>query len=323
MSRLVDRRGLVIGGLASILAGGSVLALSPGSTALAQGPTDLDSLGLPTLDITVTTTGYDGVPAETPAGRYLVKASVTGGAPVQVVFLQPPSGLSAATLLEVIQASAGGGAPPEEIYASTWAGGIPTTFPGEVAHAVIDLLPGEWLVFGGGPGAPQEPVILEATGEMPADVPEPAADITVTISDDTLDVEGALTVGDHLLRIESRGTEPHQLLLLSGPDDLTEEDFGGFVRFDPNDPSSTPPAVTYPEGTLQPRFRSPALSDGVVQWAPLSFEPGEEGVYAALCPFPSADTGAGHAEQGQYAVFTVTPARPEQESSPVAATPAS
>lgn len=319
MTPTITRRTFVLRSVAGVLASGAIVTLPASHAALAQeatpqGATDFASLGLPTLDITVYADRYEGVPAETAAGRYLVNATVLPDLidPVQVVFLQPPAGMSVDTFRAIErgeqppnaspEAVPAGDGPPQVIYDATWAGGVSTTFPGSTGQAVIDLGPGEWMVFGGGPGAPQERVTMRVTGELPADLPEPEADITATVTDDAVDVEGSLTAGDHILRLESQGTEPHLLLLMKVPDDLTEEILGQMVTYNPDDPNSTPPAVTYPDDAFEGVLRTPALTDGVMQWVPVTLQ---VGTYAAMCSFPSAGSGAGHAEKGQYAVFTV------------------
>ena len=55
-----------------------MIGLIPSAAAQDATPASaLDGLDLPTLDITVTATGYEGIPAEVEAGRYLVTVTAT------------------------------------------------------------------------------------------------------------------------------------------------------------------------------------------------------------------------------------------------------
>ena len=70
---IVDRRTVVQrGGGAAALA--LAMAATHGRLAWAQAATDFSGLGYPELAITVTDTGFEGVPASTAAGRYLLTA---------------------------------------------------------------------------------------------------------------------------------------------------------------------------------------------------------------------------------------------------------
>src|SRR5690242_19600300 len=69
----MDRRTVVQRGGAAALA--LTLAARLGRRAWAQAAPDFSGLGYPELAITVTDTGFAGVPATTAAGRYLLRAT--------------------------------------------------------------------------------------------------------------------------------------------------------------------------------------------------------------------------------------------------------
>ncbi|MGI8485505.1 MAG: hypothetical protein ACR2OU_14730 [Thermomicrobiales bacterium] len=150
--------------------GAALIALPTSGHAIAssaaQDPSDFASLGYPELNVTVTDTGFEGVPTSTPAGRYLLKTSATKNAQqVAVAFLSPtPAGLSAADFLQAL----GPPATPPEANASPVAGGTPDAAnqqdqvlplfvyqmkfaggagagPGQTTEAIIDLTAGEWI----------------------------------------------------------------------------------------------------------------------------------------------------------------------------------
>jgi hypothetical protein len=60
-------------------------------------------------------------------------------------------------------------------------------------ETVIDLPPGEWLLWSGetSPDEYVPPMAVTVTGEMPADLPKPEAGVTMTYIDFAISVEGA------------------------------------------------------------------------------------------------------------------------------------
>ena len=69
-------------------------------------------------------------------------------------------------------------------------------------------------------------VNADAFEGLPADLPEPEADINVTFIDYgiEIEIEGSLTAGDHVLRIENLGAQPHFPVVQICPDEITLED---------------------------------------------------------------------------------------------------
>lgn len=319
MPTTFSRRTFTAGGLATIAAG----TIIPTSRIIAQEGV-FSGLDLPALDVTVTTSGFGGVPPEIEAGRYLL--TVTPEADVEwwgAAFVQPPEGLTAEQLLldlesatEVVPQDAETPATrsvsrfppagaPLVAYEAMFAGGA-MGLPGssEPVQAVIDLPPGEWVLWGGASDAVQSPLVFQATGEMPGDLAEPEADIDVTFSDSALGIDGSLASGEHLLRIVHEGNEPHRLEIMKGPDGMTEEDIDlilpslGAVAME-----ETPAALPFdPETELTHALITADQSMGTVQWVPVSLE---AGTYVAMCLFPAREDAALHAMEGEYTVFTV------------------
>jgi hypothetical protein len=329
MSRQITRRQLAIGSVAGLAA----LGFRPSHTlvAFAQNAGDFASMGYPELAITMTDTGFEGVPKETEAGRYLLKLTSTltsnnnGGA---IGFVSPtPAGVSTSGLLKIMGAAGGaegqatpaagmsegtpmaGGTPeaggeqgqqiPLEVYKMYFAGGVAAEM-GKTAEAVIDLIPGRYVVWGDDPSAPQKPEIMKVTGDFPKRVKAPKADITATLIDFAITLEGNLTAGPHIMKVQHHGAQPHFLEIEKGPDEMTKEmvmaTFSGMM-------SGTPVAGGLSEQSMQPVFFSPTQSIGTETWQHIDLT---DGTFLAACFFPTAGSGVPHAFNGMVDVFKVT-----------------
>lgn len=328
MSTSVNRRTFTLGSLAAVIGGSAVLAVPTVRLAAAQdataaaGSSDLGSLGLPTLDITVNADSFDGAPtSDVAAGRYLITATIADGMEFgAAAFMSPPAGMAAEDFLTQVGAgspppdASGMGTPPaggdeggEEaqmlplfVYKATFAGGAGGP-GGMTAQAVIDLPPGEWILWGDDPAAAQQPVIFNVTGDMPADVPEPNADMTFTLIDFAISLEGNLTAGDHLVKVQNHGAQPHFVFVEKGPDSMTNEMMTEAFMAEMS--GGTPPALPFdPEKDLMPVAQTTTQSIGTDQWVTMHLE---AGTYAAMCFFPTAGEGLPHAMHGMHTVFKV------------------
>lgn len=324
MSTTISRRAFTAGSIATIVGGATFISLPTTRAVVAQGTTDLASLGLPTLDITVMAADFEGMPEQIEAGRYLVTLTLAENVEYSGAgFLQPSAGMTAEEFVAergpsgaaseasppAVDASpeAEEGLMPEVlptfIYQTHFAGGIETS-TGQANEAVIDLGPGEWILWNEDPESPQAPVIFTATGEMPADLPEPDADIDATLIDFGITIAGALTAGEHVLRIENRGAQPHYLELLKGPNQMTNEQITQLLAAFAAGSDATPPDVDWdPETDLISVFLSATQSIGTVMWSTARLD---AGTYAAFCFFPTAGEGLPHAIHGMHTVFQVT-----------------
>jgi hypothetical protein len=292
----------------------------------------LADVGMPQLSVTVSATGYEGIPEQLEGGRYLVIVSVTedagefGGG---VAFVQPGDGMSAEEFLsgifgppdqsgvgladaspiaEVEASPADGGeagGPPEFIFDATFAGG--TAAPaGGTSQVVLDLTPGEWIAWADDPEAPQEPVIFEVTGEMPAELPEPEANAVITMGEYLIEVtEGELVAGRNIVRINNIGAQPHFIVAAKGPDDLTLEQVGVVLDEEMQaEMSGTPvaysdldPNTDFGEG---PFTGTQSMNTSI--WVEFDLEPGR---YVLVCFFPDLGDGVPHAYHGMYNVVEV------------------
>jgi hypothetical protein len=309
-SQSITRRQFTLGAALA----GATLALPQLRSRVAAQQGDLASLGLPTLDITITTDTFDGLPESLEAGRYLLNVTAEGlkegGA---VAFVQPYQ-MSGDDFIAFIGGGAPAGASPtaggedggeEEgplptfTYQSKFAGGA-LAGPDMPGMAVIDLTEGEWVAWGDDPEATQAPMVVTVTGEFPVDASEPDADVMATLVDFGIMVEGNLTAGERILRVENVGAQPHFLELSTVPAGTTNDDLtallNGFM-------TGTPAAVDISEDDFGPGTYTPTQSIGTVTWTKVSLE---AGTYAAMCFFPTAGIGDPHAFHGMHTVFEVS-----------------
>ena len=294
---------------------------------------DFSGLDLPTLDVTVTADGYEGIPDSLEAGRYLVTVTAgedTGEFGGGVAFLQPsgmtgdefiamlgemmgpPEGEMAATPMDSsAEASpvAGGGemmGPPPFFFESLLAGGA-YAHAGESTQVVLDLPPGSWVAWGDDPSSPQQPVAFEVTGEMPAELPEPGSGATLTMTEYAIEVTaGELTTGSYVVRVDNAGAQPHFVGIVKVRDGLTEEQLTTALDEEMQSAmTGTPPAYSdfNPDEETDDVAFSGTQSTGTSQWIQLMDV--QAGTYVLICFFPDIKDGAPHAFHGMYEIVEI------------------
>lgn len=317
---------------------GAGLILPVGSPAAFAQEQDLSSVDLPTLDISVTASGYEGIPESLEAGRYLVTVTAgedTGEFGGGVSFIQPGGmtgdefiemlsqmmgspdesgvGSAAATPIEggVGEASPvaeqGGPGVPPFLFESVMAGGA-WAAPGQSSRVVLDLTPGEWVAWGDDPSAPQQPLVFEATGEMPADLSEPESTATLTMFEYDIQVtEGALTTGSYVVRVDNVGAQPHFVGWVQGPDGLTEEQLLEVLEIETEAMmTGTPPAYTdfNPEEDIVAEVAfTGTQSNGTSSW--IEVKDVQAGTHVLICFFPDIQDGMPHANHGMYTIVEI------------------
>ncbi len=325
-------RRLVFGLLVALL----FLPLSALSVVTAQestpagGLTDAD---LPQLDITMTTTGYEGIPDQVDAGRYLVSLTIEEGAGEfggGIAFVQPPEDMpteeflvafttppdesgvgDAATPVEGAESTPAGGAGewgglPSFLFEATYAGGT-YSFVGGTTQVILDLTPGEWIAWADNPEAPQQPVVFEVTGEMPTDLVEPESAATITMGEYVIGVtDGELTSGTQVIRIDNDGAQPHFIGWFGLPAGTTEEQIQTLLEEEQQATmTGTPPAWSglNPEEDLMPVTFTATQSPNTSIWVSVDLPAGTHGL---ICFFPDIEDGREHAYHGMYEVVEVT-----------------
>lgn len=280
---------------------------SPGAAA-----SPLSALGLPEIQVTITASGFEGIPASLEAGRYLVTATAADGVDAgrAVGFVQP-QGMSVDDFLGALMGGGDGGSDmgspaadaeegdggdsmmlPPFVYDAVMAGG--TTAGGAT---VLDLTPGEWFAWGDDPSLPVEPATFEVTGDMPTDLTEPESTATISMTEYSLDVSaGQLTAGEQVVRIENTGQQPHFIDLVRAPEGYTVEQAQAAIE---GEMAGTPMADM---GMAEEVATTQTQSTGTSTWTSWNLEPG---VYLMMCYFPDASDGAPHAAHGMYSAFEI------------------
>ncbi|MDQ3656845.1 MAG: hypothetical protein M3457_17445 [Chloroflexota bacterium] len=293
-------------------------------------------LGLPTLDITVTAAGYEGIPDSIEAGRYLVTlnaAEDTGEFGGGVAFVQPAgmtgdefiamlgelagppdeSGVGAAAATPVEGGAASpeaeggdmGGVPPF-FFESVLAGGAYAPAGGS-AQVVLDLPPGEWVAWGDDPASPQPPVAFEVTGEMPTDLVEPESSATLIMGEYVIEVtEGELTAEPQVVRIDNVGAQPHFIGWVQVPDGLTEAQLQVVLDEEMQaETTGTPPVYSdfNPEEDITDVTFTGTQSAGTSTW--VMVEDAEAGTHVLICFFPDIADGLPHAYHGMYTIIEI------------------
>jgi hypothetical protein len=288
----------------------------------------VEPVELPELRITVTESGYEGVPSELAAGRYLVTVTnaSSGGGGAEF------AGMTEDVTLEEflawwddfqtnLAAQAAGATPTVELDESIggldvpgpWpfeaylAGGPYTEIPGQTVQGVVDLVPGDYVVWNDNPFLPQKPVPLRVTGEVatPAAATVPPADLTVRyVGTDTgrgIDLTGELAPGPQVIQFVAESDAPHFTFLFRAPGPVTAEQV---VRAMDVPEGGTPPAdVGFDPEQLMLLAATQTQSAGTTQWLATNLEPG---TYVLTCLWVDRENDYRlHAFEGELTVLTV------------------
>jgi hypothetical protein len=295
--------------LALALAGPAALAQddTPGGEPAARDQLFGDTLGLPVIRIRATDAGFEGVPAEVPAGRYVVDlANQTAGGAL-VGFVQLPAGKT----LDDLQAAYAPVDPPppgsiDWIYETYSPGGVGTFVTGQRVQAVVDLWPGSYGVAVAGPEEPQRPLPLAVTEgpASPVAMAEPTADATLAVTAgpdaNTFSLEGQLVSGPQVLRIRNVAEQAHHVQFIRSPAPVTREQVAELFRL-LVEGEPVPPELPSPETWVPVAFAGP-LSTGATQWLAVDLDPGS---YLVACFVTDPESGQPHAIHGELDVLTV------------------
>ena len=266
-----------------------------------------DTMGLPELAITATADAYEGVPAETAAGRYVVTLTSAMGADASagVEFLMLPEDVSFADFLTMMTESMEG--PPEWYYQTYHAGGLAAD-PESTSQGIFDLRPGTYVVWSAGdPEASQPPVEMTVTGEAatPAAAAEPAAGATVTMFEYGFKIDGQLMPGPQLLKVANVGAQPHFMILIQPNEPVTKEQVSMLLEAEmagtPTADAAAAAGVSNPDEWGFAEFAG-TISMGASEWIATDLDPG---TYVLVCFVPDIESGIPHAYLGMADVVTV------------------
>jgi hypothetical protein len=287
--------------------------------AQASSSTDLTSLGLPELDLTITDSSYEGLSSELAAGLYLVKLTNNAANPAFIVFMQLPEGMKAADLTAMLggggatpedgaaspEATSGSSGPPDWYYTTYLAGGAGIG-PGASATFVFNLQPGNYVVWGEDPSATQQPLDLTVTGGAgsPATSASPQAEVTIqeqaTESGFAFGIGNSFVPGSQVVEIDNVSDVPHFVEIDHVPDGTTLDDVMNLLQ---SEMSGTPTSGGLSEADIQPIYFVGTQSGNTTQWHDISFD---AGTYVLSCWVPDINKGGiPHAMEGMVNLFVV------------------
>ncbi len=309
------RRSLLLAPLFFALSAGSLVAptTAQDGTPTATNATFADTQGLPELNLTLTDEAIEGVPAETAAGRYVVTVANEGTEDWAAGFFQLPEGVAVDDLSGPLPEGDG---PPtaggeeeaislDVLFDAYIAGGVGTA-PGDSSQAIVDLRPGEYAVWADDPEAPQAPQPLSVTGEMPADLPEPEADVTITevgtAEGYAFQLSGELAPGPQTIRVDNKSDQPHFVLAVRSPGPITMEQVEMLLTFDPESGATPPPDMPNPDEFANVVYAA-LQSAGTTQWIAADLE---DGHHLLVCFVPDPrNEGIPHAVEGMVEIVEV------------------
>jgi hypothetical protein len=269
-----------------------------------------DKMGLPELAITATADAYEGVPAETAAGRYVVTLTSAMGADASagIEFLMLPEDVPFDDFMtEMNESLDNTEGPPEWYYQTYHAGGL-TADPESTSQGIFDLRPGTYVVWSAGDiEASQPPVEMTVTGEAatPAAAAEPAAGATVTMFEYGFTVDGQLVPGPQLLKVANVGAQPHFMILVQPNEPVTKEKVSMLLEAEmagtPTADAAAAAGVSNPDEWGFAEYAG-TISMGATEWIAADLE---AGTYILVCFVPDIESGMPHAYLGMVDVVTV------------------
>ncbi|HEU4564382.1 MAG TPA: hypothetical protein VFS05_07035 [Gemmatimonadaceae bacterium] len=243
--------------------------------------------------VTITAKDYAfDAPAEIPAGPTTFRLENRGPSLHHMQLIRLEQGKTAADFIAALKA---GGPPPRW---ATMVGGPNPREVGTEANATLDLAPGNYVVVCFIPDSAGVPHVmhgmvrpLTVTGTMPASVAEPTADVNMALVDYGFELSKPITAGRHTIRVDDKGQQPHEVVVIRLKPGKTPEDFAAWAEH-PRGPS---PATL--EGGVS------GIMPGTHAYFTTDFEPGE---YALICFIPDMKDGKPHIAHGMVKRFTVS-----------------
>lgn len=280
---LFDSRSLTLLPLVALLAACATRDAS--KTAAASDSTKPVAVVVP-HQMTIIATDYKfDAPDQVPAGMMTVHLVDNGTELHHVAIIALKDGK---TMADVDQALKSKGPPPAWMVDD---GGVNAPHPGGGMASATQLLEaGNYALICFIPSPDGVPHFakgmvrpLTVTANTGADASAPNADIVLSLRDYSFTMSKPLTAGTHTIRIESSGTQSHEVQLVRLAPGKKAEDVPAWVM----KPDGPPPGV--PIGGV------PAMAKGSVAYVTADFAPGD---YALICFLDDAKDGKPHFAHG-------------------------
>lgn len=177
-------------------------------------------------------------------------------------------------------------------------GGVNPPAPGATTAAMQVLEPGNYVVVCFVEGADHVPHFMKGmvrslvvTPSANANMTEPNADVTLTLSDYTFTLSKPLVAGKQMIKVENSAAQPHEVVLVQLAPGKTIEDLGKWV-FDMKGP---PPGK--PIGGI------PGFLKGKNSFFEVDLAPGD---YGMICFVPDAKDNKPHYSHGMTQQFKIS-----------------
>lgn len=233
---------------------------------------------------------FDG-PDSIPAGLTMFHLSASGNDLHHMQLLKLEQGKTYADFEAALKA---GGPPP------AWAvpyGGVNPPEPGGMTMATQTMEPGNYAVVCFVDGADRVPHIakgmmkpLTVTPVANANMTEPTADVTMSLSDYTFTTSKPLAAGRQLIKVENVARQPHEVVLVQLAPGKSLADLTAWVA------SMQGPPPGKPIGGI------PAFLPGKNTYFEVNLTPGD---YALICFVPDEKDGKPHLMHGMVQQFSV------------------
>jgi uncharacterized cupredoxin-like copper-binding protein len=249
------------------------------------------ALGAPTARRTVTVQAYDfrfDAPSSIPAGTVTIQFQNKGKEAHHLWIVELTGGK---TPEEFTKAMTTWGS---QLRMPSWAvevGGPNSADPGKTADGTLTLEPGTYMLVCWVPSADGmlhamkgmiKPLTVVAQGATKPD--EPKADVNLTLDDYNYTTDVPITPGRHVVRIENRASQSHEVVIGRLHPDRTLHEATIWM----NSGQVGPAPVTALGGAS-------GLAKGRHMFVTLDFAPGR---YVMLCYIPDAQDGKPHSDHG-------------------------
>ena len=245
-----------------------------------------------TVNFTAKEFAFEG-PDTIPAGLTAFHLTDAGKELHHVALIKLDQGKTYADLQTAFKA--GGGPPP------AWAvayGGVNPPAPGDSATAMQVMEPGNYAVVCFVEGPDHVPHMakgmmkpLTVTASANANMTEPTADVTLTLSDYKFVLSKPLVAGKQMIKVENEATQPHEVVLVQLAPGKTIEDVGKWVM----DMKGPPPGK--PIGGI------PGFMAGKNTYFEANLAPGD---YGMICFIGDAKDGKPHFAHGMAQTFKIS-----------------
>jgi hypothetical protein len=231
-------------------------------------------------------------PDSIPAGLTMFHLNATGQELHHLQILKLEQGKTFADLQAALKA---GGPPPAWVVPY---GGVNPPVPGGMTVATQTMEPGNYAVVCFVESPDKVPHLakgmakpLTVTPVANANMTEPTADVTMTLSDYTFTLSKPLAAGRQMIKVENGASQPHEVVLVQLDSGKTIQDVGKWAE------SMKGPPPAKPIGGI------PAFMSGKNTYFEVNLTPGD---YGLICFVPDAKDGKPHVAHGMAQQFKIS-----------------